>query len=1030
MSTTLAPPDSFKGTETLGFGGGHGWRRAVFGAGWVILCGLALAGLGLPAAGAAGAFSEKTPYAMRYWLREDGLPLNAVTSLVQTRDGYIWIGTYNGLARFDGVRFTVFDSGSIPGLASSRITSLYEGDDGALWIGHEGGELTRYLGGQFETRPVKASWRQRKIMNIAADDSGDIWLQNDEGLLARERDGRVLTPESGVFPGVIELTSNERGEIWVVRNGRVSALQGGMVKVLAFGGNLTNTIVSAIAASRGGGVWVVADDGRLRRWKDQTWVEDRGVPPYQGAPMIKLVETRSRTLVGGTSDHGFAMIFPDGKSAQFSRAANGFSADWIVTLLEDREGGLWVGTGGAGLALVRESCIENISPPDAWQGRAVLSVCASRAGTLWVGTEGNGLYRYQNGGWTNYAFKAGLANPYVWSLAEDQAGNMWAGTWNAGLFVWRGDRFERAPGLPATVSPMAALLPAGQGGLWIGTGAGLLRYDPPGELATWGKPGVPGNIDVRCIAEARDGAVWFGTAGQGLLCLKQGAVQSFGQAQGLPSEFIQCLHEDEQGAIWIGTFGGGLSRFKDGRLATIKVAQGLADNVICDIEDDGRGNFWMSSYNGILCVSQQALNQCADGAGGALHCATYGISDGLPTLECSGGLQPAGCRTSDGRIWFATSRGLVAVNPQAVKVNYLPPPVRIERLLVDDEAVPELELSGGPLKIPPGRHRLEIQYTGLCFSAPEKVQFKHRLDGLDTDWVEAGGKRAVDYRYIPPGEYTFHVLACNNDGVWNNDGATLSFAVLPYFWQTVWFRVLGFSAVMALTAAGVWQGTRRRMRRKLERVEHQRSLERERTRIAKDIHDDLGASLTRINLLSQSARRDMADEAQTVKNLEQICTTARKLTRAMDEIVWAVDPQHDTLDSLASYLGKLIHEVFGDSGIRCRLDFPMELPPWPVTAEVRHNLFLAFKEALHNVLKHAGATTVLISFTLEPAAFAVKITDDGCGFDAAELAIQPRPRRNGLVNMRQRLEEIGGRCEITSERGRGTQVTFILPAKQ
>jgi signal transduction histidine kinase len=251
--------------------------------------------------------------------------------------------------------------------------------------------------------------------------------------------------------------------------------------------------------------------------------------------------------------------------------------------------------------------------------------------------------------------------------------------------------------------------------------------------------------------------------------------------------------------------------------------------------------------------------------------------------------------------------------------------------------------------------------------------------------------------------------------------------------------VLGLSGTVLLTSGGVWYGTRRRMRRKMEILERQRAIERERTRIAKDIHDDLGASLTRINLLSQSARRDMDDPPQREKNLDQICTTARQLTRAMDEIVWAVDPQHDTLDSLASYLDKLIHELLGASGIRCRLDFPAQLPAWPVTADVRHNLFLAFKEALHNVLKHSAATEVRVSFALDSTAIAVNIADNGRGFDPAVLMetalngghpAQTGPRRNGLVNMRKRLQEIGGRCEIQSERDRGTQVTFYLPVKE
>jgi len=309
------------------------------------------------------------------------------------------------------------------------------------------------------------------------------------------------------------------------------------------------------------------------------------------------------------------------------------------------------------------------------------------------------------------------------------------------------------------------------------------------------------------------------------------------------------------------------------------------------------------------------------------------------------------------------------------------------------------------------------------------VAFQHRLDGLDTDWIEAGTKRSVDYDYIPPGDYTFRVIACNNDGVWSDPEATLAFTILPHFWQMAAFRGLALTGLLLLAGGGAWYGTRRRMSRKLERVERQRVLERERTRIAKDIHDDLGASLTRINLLSQSARRGMEDGPLTLKNLDQICTTARQLTRAMDEIVWAVDPQHDTLDSVASYLEILIHEQTADSGIRCRLDFPVHLPAWPVTAEVRHNLFLACKEALHNVVKHSGATEVHIAFALQPAGFAVTISDNGRGIDPAAGATG-LPHRNGLVNMRQRLREIGGHCAIESRPGQGTQVIFSLPVRQ
>jgi signal transduction histidine kinase/ligand-binding sensor domain-containing protein len=969
----------------------------------------------------SGVTATAASFVTRVWLRENGLPQNTVTALLQTHDGYLWIGTYNGLARFDGVRFSCYDSGNTPELGDSRVTSLFEDLDGTLWIGHETGELTRYQQGHFKSEGKGLHGLKRKIMDIGTDESGDLWLFHEDGILSRFRDGLELTPETGRHTNLVEMTRSGGGTIWISRMGRVSVLRHGALTPLVFAEGNTNHTVSAIGASHDGGLWMMVA-GQLQKWKNGAWVGNLGTAPFGSSPLLRLVESRNGTLLGATSDHGLALISPGGKISQFNRST-AFPSDWVIAVTEDREGNFWAGTGGNGLAMIRESNVQTIAPPDGWQGRAILSVCFDRENILWVGTEGAGLYRCQEGSWTNFAAAAGLANPYIWSLAEDTGGNLWAGTWGAGLFLRRGDHFASPAALAGINTPMPALFPSAQGGLWIGTGDGLLRFDANGNHSWHGQDSAPAKRDVRCVLESRAGAVWYGTAGEGLFCLEGGRLTQFRKADGLPGDFVHCLREDENGTIWIGT-SDGLGRFTDHHFTALTTKQGLLDNVICDLEDDDRGFFWISSYNGIFRVNKSELQQCADGRAVAVHCLGFGIGDGMPTLEATSG----GCRTQDGKLWFPTCRGLVVIDPQDAKTNALPPPVLIEGLLMDNQLVTAPSSPAG-LRIPPGRHRFEFQYTALSFTAPEKVRFKRRLDNLDADWIDAGPQRTADYPYIPPGHYNFRVIACNNEGVWNQNGATLSFTVLPYFWQTLWFNAVALSGIIALTGAAAWYSTRRRMRRKLEFLERQRAIERERTRIAKDIHDDLGASLTRINLLSQSARREMEDPPQSMKNLDQICVTARQLTRAMDEIVWAVDPQHDTLDSLASYLGKLSHELTADSGIRCRLDFPVYLPPWPVTAEIRHNLFLACKEALHNVLKHSAATEVRIVFALEPDGIAINITDNGRGFEPATKAVTARPRRNGLVNMSQRLREIGGRCDIHSQIGGGTQVTFFLPAK-
>lgn len=990
-------------------------------------CGFAA---GFLLASSCGPLAASVPhYFVHKWQTDDGLPQNAVTAIVQTHDGYLWVGTYGGLARFDGVRFVVFDNGNTPEMHSSRVTSLYEDTQHNLWIGYETGELIRYRDQQFQPVKMVPAWNGRKIVAITEDRSGDIWLMGVDGTLARLKDGLILTPEASNASDVATLARDRRGRIWVLLSGRVSVLEGDRLVPAQFGPGPTNTFVQGICASGTGGLWV-AGDGGVRKWKDHRWVENLGQPPWGMDTALAFIETRSGGLAAGFVDQGLYVILPGAAQLHFNRH-NGLPSDWVPVLCQDREGDLWMGTRN-GLVALRAGKVTVVNAPDQWQGRSAMSITASPSGALWIGTEGAGLYRLEDGQWRHFDAADGVSNAFVWSVSEDARGRLWAGTWGGGLLVQRGDRFERVPGLEDVVAPMPALLHVAPDDVWVGTGSGLLHYRA-GKVKWYGvKEGLT-FPDVRAVARDPDGTVWFGMLGGGLGRLREGTLRQFRKADGLSSDFVQCLRRDSDGALWIGTFGGGLSRLKGGRFATVGTSRGLPNNFICDIEDDGRGNFWVSSHGGIFRVNKQELNRCADGTIDSVHCLTYDTADGMPTLECSGGFQPAGCRTSDGRLWFPTSRGLVVVDPEEVKTNQLPPPVLIEELLVGGKPMTFRAADSRPLRIPPGNNRIGFHYTALSFAAPEKVRFKCRLEGLETEWEDAGKKRSVDYAFVPPGDYTFRVIACNNDGVWNDTGAALSFTLLPQFWQTSWFLALAGAVIMSGISGGVWFATRQRMRRKVERLERQRAVERERARIAKDIHDDLGASLTRITMLSQSAQGDLDNPSQAAANLDRIYGTARELTRAMDEIVWAVNPQHDTLDSLASYLGRFAQDFLGSAGVRCRLDVPVHLPAWPVTAEVRHNLFLAFKEALHNVLKHAAASEVRVSLVLQTPGFVLAVEDNGGGFapDAAEVVLRADPDRpahgNGLANMRRRLEEIGGRCEIHSTPRQGTKIRFLVP---
>lgn len=970
------------------------------------------------------------PYFTRVWQTDKGLPQNEVTAILQTHDGYIWLGTYNGLARFDGEHFKVFNSGNTPEMHSSRVTCLYEDRDWTLWIGQETGDVARYRDGHFEAVNVAAiPWESGRISTISSDDTGDIWLLQEKGLLARLSDGMVLSPPAGDATRQLALARDWAGANWIARAGRVSVLKHGQLSGYDFDGQSDAGYVQGLCASRDGGLWV-SSDSRLRKWQNGKWTEVLNPAPWGLSSVTPMLETRSGLIVAGTTDNGIYLVRPYESILHLSRT-NGLSHDWVRCLCEDREGDIWAGVGSGGLVELCAGKVAVVDPPDHWQGRPVLSVYAARDDSVWMGSEGAGLYRFRGGEWTHFGEAEGILHQFVWSVTEDATGRIWAGTWGGGLFRQEGNQFDRVYGL-GDVTVMTALACGHSGEMWMGTDAGVGRYE--GEKAVWyGHNRDLASLDVRAVVEDGAGTVWFGMFGGGLGCLTNGVVRQYHKRDGLSSDFVQALHFDRQGELWIGTFGDGLDRMKQGRFSAIGTSQGLPDNVICDIEEDERGNFWMSSFGGILRATKADLDRCADGALKTVPCQALDVGDGMPTLECSGGMQPSGGRTSDGRLWFPTSKGLVVLDPKNVPTNHIVPPVLIEQVQANGRVVLEGANNGDPLRIAPGQQRLDIAYTALSYVAPDKVKFRYRLEPLDSEWFEAGTKRSANYTYVPPGPYTFHVIACNNDGIWNEDGASLALVILPHFWQTWWFRAATAAAGAGLIAGAVLAATRRRMRLKLERFERQRAIERERERIAKDIHDDLGASLTRISMLSQSARRDLDNPEEAAANLDRIYGTARELTRAMDEIVWAVNPKHDTLESLASYLGRFAQEYLSSAGVRCRLDLPAQLLGWAPTAEVRHNLFLAFKEAVHNIVKHAGASEAHVLMELRASELVLAVEDNGRGFEmngsgTAKPAVDRLLPGNGLPNMQRRMAEIGGRCDIQSRPGQGTHVWFFVPA--
>ncbi len=980
-------------------------------------------------------------YAIETWRADNGLPQNNATDVIQTRRGYIWVGTYNGIAQFDGIRFQVFDSSNTKGLANSRVTQLHEDSRGDVWIGHDNGEVSGVSVAGFRSFTLPTNWEKAPIKGFAEDEHGDVWAFNQLGAALRVRDGFIAQPPPllGEDPFLnLSVVRDNSGQLFIVRNGAVAHFSANIYAPIDFGDLSTRPYYAGIAAARDGGLWV-AGEGRLRKWSGTNWIADLGEPPWGDASLTVMREVSSGRLFVGTLRNGLYVF--DAATGWFNlNRRNGLPQDGVGCLVEDREKNIWVGTGG-GLALLRNRKVLMQSPPDDWQGRPVQSITRAADGTIWAATEGAGVYRFQSNRWTHFD----VANPFVWSVLADSRGDVWAGTWGGGLFRLIDNEFIVQTNLVPLSDPVTALYESPDGTMWIGTGAGLARLHN-GKFESLARFGGAAAGDVRVIAAGVNGELWIGTQGSGLGRWHNNEFKTFRISDGLPGNFVLSLYAESDSTLWIGMLDMGICRYHNGEFRAITTAQGLPANIIYSLREDDLGNLWCNSPAGLFRVSKQELNDCADGKATRLNVLAYGMAEGLSTLAGTGGFTPSGFRTPEGQLCFSTARGIAMVSPQAAQPNLVRPPVWIEEILVDTHAaepstnVTVKPISSAPaaqrqIELAPGRRQLEISFTGLSFTSPERVQFRYRLEGhgVDEAWTEAGSRRRVNYSFLPPGNYTFRVTACNSDGLWNESGDALAIRVLPYFWQTLWFKTALAISSCALVGGLVYAVSRRRHRRKLENIARERALERERSRIAQDIHDEVGASLTRIGLLSESTAGDLENLQRAAMNLDQIITTTRELTRSMDEIVWAVNPRHDTLESLTNYISRFAQDFLSTANIRCRLAMPLQLPDISVRSEVRHNLFLACKEALNNVVKHSRANEVRLTLELLPDGLRFIVADNGTGFsnreiDKASRRADHRPAAgNGLPNMQRRLQRIGGRSRLHSEPGVGTSVDFFVP---
>ncbi|WP_158501726.1 two-component regulator propeller domain-containing protein [Vitiosangium sp. GDMCC 1.1324] len=734
-----------------------------------------------------------TQYSHEAWKDEDGLPQNTVFSLAQTRDGYLWLATWEGMARFDGVHFTVYDKRNTPELRDEVIRAIAEDASGTLWVGSGRGLLV-YREGRFH-RMASGGPGEVEVFSLVPAAEGGLWVGAQEGLF-HVRDGqtrRYGTAEGLPSEWVNALLVDHGGVVWAGTAKGLVRLSEGRVETVRLPGGVGRVAVRALLESHDGATWVGTDNGlvRLHEGHARLFTTRDGLPDDR---VMALAEDRDGNLWVGTNAGGLVRM-TEGSFSVFG-PKQGLPGAGVLSLMEDREGSLWVGMMTSGLSRLRDAPFVTFGQPEGLRDELASVVLEDRQGAVWVGSLSGGLTRLKDGVLTHFGPEEGLAQENIRALAEDREGTLWVGT-TGGAFRYDGRSFTRVgreQGLPDDV--LFSLFADSRGGMWFGTARGLSRLHEGTFTAFGAERGGPAQ-PVVAVAEDSEGALWFGTFG-GLYRLSGESFTRYTTADGLAGNRVLDVYADPRGGVWVAT-NTGLTLLRAGRFTRYTTAQGLYDDAVFRVLEDAEGHLWMSCNRGIFRVSRRELEEVAEGSRTTVAPIIFDRRDGMRSSECNGAALPSGWRARDGRLWFPTLRGVVSVDPARVVVHRPSAEPRLEEVRVQGRPVP----LSGRLVLEPGQRDVEFRFTALSLEDSTRPPLRYRLRGHDADWVDAEDRRAVSYTHLPPGDYRFEVTAANRDAVWTEPGAVVELTVTPRFHQTLWFYALCVLGVGAV-AGGVY----------------------------------------------------------------------------------------------------------------------------------------------------------------------------------------------------------------------------------
>lgn len=944
-------------------------------------------------------------YTQRLWQMQDGLPEQVVQAFAQTADRYLWIATTGGLVRFDGERFQTFNRDNTAAFTENNVFCLTISRDHSLWIGMEGGGLILYRDGVFRSFSFQEGLTNAFVRTIHEDSAGRMWIGTDGGLFRflngkfQRVDGTAQVPAIAVHA----IHEDSQGRLWV-GGSKLLLLSSDSATEYLLPGKTSQNRVKSITETGDGTIWVGTVSG-LRRIRP-------GEPRFESVPQIQgtvrvLRETSDGTLWIGTIGRGLLTY----RAGHFSRIAtpDPLPSNTILNVYEDVEKNIWIGTQG-GMARLIKTPVRTVPLPDASDSDAE-TIYQDTNGDLWVAAVS--LFRVHNGRAEAYVFPK-ISGVRVRNVFRDRQGALWVGTEGRGAYRLLGKRMIHYSTQEGLVNNFVrAFLQDQDGSVWIATDEGVSRWRKQGITNYRVSDGLA-YFSTRSLLQDRGGDIWIGTD-QGLSRLHDNTFEHDGATEALKNEKIWAIHEDSDGGLWFGTRTGGLYRWRSGALTHYTTAQGLASNGIYELLEDGNNNLWISGPNGISAVNRKELDDIADHPNRPVALSLYGVSDGLETIEMCGGEKPAGVITSQGEVWFPSSRGPVHVAIGS-RMPSKPAPVVIDQVIADGLQIP----ATSAISLGPDNAKLEIHYGVVLLRSQERIRFRYMLEGFDKGWSDASPTRVAYYTNVPPGHYQFRVAAFEMNNPEQAASAGLQIVRRPHFYRTSWF----LACILVLLAVSVWGAYQFRLGQMRARF---RAVLSERNRLAREMHDTLIQGCASVSaLLEAHSSMTHAHSEASDELLDCARTQLRSTLEEARQAVFGLRSISESTTEVASMLANVAQQFGHEFGVPIECSVSGE--PFPLNQFTAHEVLMIAREGLYNAVRHAHPKQIRLTVEFEDQKCSLRISDDGSGFDVHTVS-GTNGSHYGLLGMRERVKRIGGKLTLRSTIGVGTHIAVEVPKK-